>query len=151
MSLERLMASEELAGAPIERWQRALEQHLGASVRWRLLSWGGELSSVGYRTPTGGPRGAERVRFVSLELGPGATLVEVGEHGHPVVACLARGLDGGGRPRFARDGPGPEPEVPDGVGEVTITGRLWGVVSESGWTTLWLRSCEVLAAPATGP
>jgi len=150
LSLEELMAQAGLRGAATERWQQALSEHLGSTVRWRLMSWGGELTSEpSFDTPPGGPRSPERVRFVSLELGPDANLEDVDANGHPVVVCLARHLEGGGNAHLVQDTPGREPPVPDPSVAVTLEGRLWGAVREGSFPTLWLRDCKVVAAGPT--
>jgi hypothetical protein len=146
-SLDQLLARHRLRGATARRFGAALAPHIGSVVRWRLRSWGGEVSSRGYHTPGGhdppgrGPVEHGRIRLISPSLGPGASLSTVQQAHHPVVCCLARFPDGG-QARFHRsDG---KRRAAPGLGEFTIEGTIWGVLHRGG-VDLWLHDCEIVA------
>lgn len=148
-TLEALLEEHGLQSASMERFREALGPYIGAAVRWRLRSWGGEVSTDGFRTPGGrqppslGGQQIGRIRLVSAELGSGATLIEVREAGHPVVACLAV-FPGDSEGRFARSDDRPDRTPTSGI--VTIEAVLWGVTYEGG-PVLWLHDCSELAPP----
>lgn len=144
-SLDELLRRDGLLHASPERVGEALRPVLGSWVRWRLHSWGGEVSGRGYLTPSGvqprmlGEIDVGRVRLVSPTLGADADLETVERAGHPVVACLA--LFGTGD-RFVRSD-GLRLPTPKQGALVTIEARLWGVTTEGGGPTIWLHDCAV--------
>jgi len=149
-SLEALLEEHLLKDAPFSRLRDSVRSYVGASVCWRLRSWGGEVSSGGFQTPAGRqPPSVDsgdvgRIRFVSAEFGADAGLVEVGEAGHPIIACLAL---------FPRDDEalflrGDEQRAyAPGIGSTTIEAELWGAVY-AGIPVLWLHNCSVVEEAA---
>jgi hypothetical protein len=80
-SLEAFLDAGAPARGPFSRFHAATARIAGARVRWRLWSWGGEVSDVGFDTPTGRPPATVgRIRFVS-ELLQGADLSGVYDAG----------------------------------------------------------------------
>jgi hypothetical protein len=125
-----------------------VEPYVGAKVRWRLRSWGGEESGDGFVTPnghlapTGRGKGPGRIRFVSLELGEKADLGTVDDAGQPVVTCLARFTDNGDN--FVRsDG---KQALASATGPVTVEATVWGVTDEGRGGNLWLHDCAIAGA-----
>ena len=145
-SLEEWLATENLIGASVERFRQVTERERGASVRWRLLSWGGEGSTVGFQTPDGPlPASIGRVRFISTTLG-GGDLSTVDAAGYPVVCCLAQFANVG---TFVRND-GRLERSPEMNAIVTIEGTVWGATDEGG-ATLWLRNCAVVEEESSAP
>ena len=148
-SVDELLRRGDLLHADPARVGEALRPVLGSGVRWRLHSWGGEVSGRGYLTPSGvqpeqlGEITVGRVRLISPTLGADADLEAVDRAGHPVIACLA--LFGAGD-RFVRSD-GLRLPTPKQGASVTIEARLWGVTSEgegeSRGAVIWLHDCAV--------
>jgi len=157
-SLEVLMAEHGLAHAKAAVYEKAFAPLLGAKVHWQLHSWGGEVSSVGYVTPSGSepPRAGEsqigRTRLISRTLGDDADLWTVIEEGWPVVVCLARHDLGQPKGQFIRDDDSVESAPLPGE-NVTLEGTLWGVLAEGDddSPTIWLHNCAVTATTEAGP
>ena len=152
-SLEAWLVAQKLPGAGFERFAAAVKPLVGARVRWRLRSWGGEVTTGdGFETPSGtqpaklGKTMVGRIRLISDSLVASATLSEVYDAGHPVVACLAL-FPPDGEPRFVRG----EAHRGDAAarGVVMLEGTIWGTTYE-GKGTLWLHECAVTPATAGG-
>jgi alpha-tubulin suppressor-like RCC1 family protein len=152
------MAEHGLAHAKVAAYEKAFAPLVGAKVHWQLHSWGGEVSSVGYVTPSGSqpPRAGEsqigRTRLISRTLGEDADLWTVMEEGWPVVVCLARYDRGQPRGQFIRDDDRVERE-PVQHENVTLEGTLWGVRAEGDddLPTVWLHDCAVTATTQAAP
>jgi len=144
-TLGRFLDKNRLHGASFRRFHHALTPHLGATIRWRLRSWGREISARGYDTPGGRhpPRSGGvrigRIRLISPTFGGGAGLAAVRRAGHPVISCLARFPPG--EALFVRSD-GRRERAPD-RGVVTIEGTLWGVRYDGG-PALWLFDCALV-------
>lgn len=145
-SLEALLKALDLRDGSFAALRDALEPYIGGRVRWTLRSWGGEMSTVGYQTPSGlqpvkiGATEVGRIRLISTTLGEGANLGTVIDAGHPVVTCLAL-FPADDDPRLARSDDR-RVRAPD-LGIVTIEGTIWGATRE-GRGNLWLHDCAVV-------
>jgi hypothetical protein len=145
-SLDELLATEKLVNADLRQYKRAVAPYVGARVRWKLYSWGGEVTmGCGYVTPAGRqpPRLGDdanlgRIRMISPSLGPGADLGTVMEAGHPVVVCLAL-FPEDDDDHFIRDD-GMHTSTP-GMEPVEIEGTVWGATKGRD---LWLHNCQVV-------
>ncbi len=145
-SLEALLKDLKRSPRSFAAFRFALSPYIGGRVRWRLRSWGGEHSSVGYETPSGtqpvklGEADVGRIRFISESLGESANLVSTWEAELPVVTCLAT-FSRHDDALFVR-GDGKRAKTPD-RGLFTIEATIWGATRE-GSANLWLHDCAVV-------
>ena len=145
-SLDALLADLKTSASSFAAFRDALAPYLGGRVRWRLRSWGGELSTEGYVTPSGKqPVKADeiqvgRIRFISPALDADANLITVRDAGQPVVTCLSL-FPTDDDPRFVRSD-GRRAVAPAG-GVVTIEALIWGATRE-GHANVWLHDCALV-------
>lgn len=143
-SLEAFLESGGLLDASSDRFRAAVEPLRGARVRWQLMSWGGEVTTRGYVTPSGRqPDDLGRVRFVTATL-PDAHLGDIWDAGHPVLHCLARFPEEAQSTFVRSDDRREVTSRPDEV--VTIEAVIWGVTGGDR-PDLWLHDCAVVEAP----
>jgi hypothetical protein len=147
-SLAALIEEHKLQRASFRAFRDALEPYIGTRVSWRLRSWGGENSSVGYDTPGGGRQPVKvkegevgRIRFVAPKFKLEDGLGEVLDAGHPIVTCLAL-FPITDDPLFIRSDSKRAPAAGHGV-VVLIEATIWGALREGGGANLWLHDCAV--------
>jgi len=141
-SFEALLSELDTKSPSLGGLRRATKPYVGAKVRWRMRSWGGEESGSSFVTPPSKQAGRHklRIRFISLTLGEKADLGTVDDAGQPVVTCLYKSSADGAA--FVRTDGKRAPATH--TGPVTLEGTVWGATDEGRGGNLWLQDCAIV-------